>query len=117
VASSPELSDADWTVPEPLKRGAIYLWQVRAVMDGADRVLLTDRRPDARFRIIKQVELERLERVEAADNQSHLALGALYLQAGLLNEAEREFDSLARLNPGSILVDRLARGVKSLRQE
>jgi hypothetical protein len=55
----------------------------------------------------------------AAKNEtagSHLTLGGLYAQAGLLDDAERELQLLLRANPQSALAQKLLRGVRAKRR-
>lgn len=47
---------------------------------------------------------------------SHLTLGVLYAQAGLLDDAERELQLLLRANPQSALAQKLLRGVRAKRR-
>ena len=49
-------------------------------------------------------------------SNSHLALGVFYTRAGLLNEAEREFQRLVKLNPQSELARKLLQSVRSIRK-
>ena len=57
-------------------------------------------------------ELAQARRVYAS---SHLTLGLLYAEAGLLDEAEQEFRSLQKSNPDSALVQKLLTQINKLR--
>ncbi|MCI0664872.1 MAG: hypothetical protein L0220_27730 [Acidobacteria bacterium] len=67
--------------------------------------------PEARFGILdqeKSLELNLLKRTP-----SHLALGVFYAHAGMLAEAEREFQSLVSDNPQSQVGIKLLRRIRS----
>ena len=51
-----------------------------------------------------------------AYGSSHLTLGLLYADAGLLREAEQEFRLVQKANPNSDLARNLLRNVQSLRR-
>ena len=72
--------------------------------------------PQARFRIIDKTKANELARAKRAYPSSHLTLGLLYADAGLLKEAEQEFRLLLRSNPNSPLARNLLRQVQSLRR-
>jgi hypothetical protein len=67
--------------------------------------------PEARFRIVSQHKVARLTQAEKAHQNSHLLLGVLYAEAGLLKEAQREFRLLLKANPGSPVAEKLLRQV------
>jgi hypothetical protein len=115
AASSPQITDRSWTASQPLRRGEIYSWQVKATKDG--RVLVTPSPPvpSAKFRILDQAGARELSRARSAYASSHLTLGLLYAQAGLLDEAERELRELQRANPNSELAIRLLRQIRRMR--
>ena len=62
------------------------------------------------------VNARELEQVKRMQPGSHLVLGILYQRAGLLDDAQQEFNTLYRANPNSELVKKLLRDVKSLRK-
>jgi hypothetical protein len=104
VASSPQLDSNKWTVQMPLTRGVVYSWQVKAIKDGREFVSPRPPSPQAKFHILdkgKAIEISQARRTYAS---SHLTMGLLYAQAGLLDEAEQEFRALQKANPGSALV-------------
>ncbi len=116
VASSAALSSTEWTPEEELERGQLYLWQVRAIKEGQEYFAPAPSSPDAKFRILGRPQAEELERVKNAQ-PSHLALGILYAQAGLLEEASQEFQTLYAANPHSAVVQKLLQSVNSQRRE
>jgi hypothetical protein len=93
----------------------VYAWQVKALKDG--RVFISPSPParQAKFRILDRARADELSRARRAYASSHLALGLLYAQSGLLDEAERELRVLQRANPNSETADRLLRQVREMR--
>ena len=115
VASSPKISAAAWQVDKPLARNKIYLWQVTAIKNGEEIKSPVRPAPDAKFKILDAAKSNEIERAKKQYGNSHLLLGILYANAGLLNEAEIEFQKLLRKNPKSELARRLLRQVQSKR--
>jgi anti-sigma factor RsiW len=114
VASSPQLTTHSWS--EPLPRGKVYSWQVKAIKDGQEITSPRPPAPQAKFRIMDQSKASELARAKRAYASSHLTLGLLYSEAGLLKEAEQEFRLLLRANPNSDLARTLLRQIQSLRR-
>jgi hypothetical protein len=115
VATSPRLTDLSWTAAQSLQHGAIYSWQVKTIKDGQEFVIPNAPAPQATFRILDQAKANELVQARRAYASSHLALGLLYSQAGLLDEAERELRALQKGNPNSAIVRRLLANVRALR--
>jgi hypothetical protein len=113
VAASPQLSELTWTTTLP--RGHVYSWQVKAMKDGQEFTSPRPPAPQPKFRIIDQSRANEIANARRAYASSHLTLGLLYADAGLLREAEQEFRLLQRANPNSDLVRSLLRQVQSLR--
>ncbi|HKG81045.1 MAG TPA: hypothetical protein VKA78_16530, partial [Pyrinomonadaceae bacterium] len=114
VTSSPQLTELSWTTS--LARGKVYSWQVKAIKDGQE---ITSPRPpaaQAKFRILDQAKVNELAKAKRAYASSHLTLGLLYAEAGLLKEAEQELRLLRKANPNSDLARTLLRQVQALRQ-
>lgn len=116
VATAEALTGTEWTPGQSLARGRLYTWQVTAVKDGQDVTSPAPPAPQAKFRILGQAESGRLERAERLHPDSHLTLGVLYAQSGLLDEAEREFQALVEANPDSARARELLKNVRALRQ-
>jgi hypothetical protein len=116
AASSPQLANHSWTIPQPLPRGKIYSWQVKAMKDGQEVTSPRPPAPQAKFRVLDQSKANELARAKRSYPSSHLTLGLLYADAGLLKEAEHEFRLLLRANPNSDLARTLLRQVQSLRR-
>jgi tetratricopeptide (TPR) repeat protein len=101
VAASEQLTATNWTLTTPLKRGTVYLWQVTAVKGGQEIKSPTLPAPEARFKVLDKARNDEIERVKRQNPRSHLLLGILYAKAGLIDEAEREFNLLLKENPKS----------------
>ena len=116
VAASPQLTKNSWVAPHSLSRGSVYACQVKAIKDGQELKSPRPPAPQARFRILDQAKATELERARQAYSSSHLALGLLYAQAGLLKEAEQELRVLQKANPGSEIARSLLSQVQELRR-
>lgn len=116
VAASPPLTVTSRSVPQPLRRGGVYRWQVTARTAGAEVIAPSATAPEARFKVLDENSSGELARAEPACLQSHLACGVLYSRMGLMDEAEREFKSLADANPRSALARALLRDVRQSRR-
>ncbi|MBO0721587.1 MAG: hypothetical protein J2P41_12240, partial [Blastocatellia bacterium] len=112
VASSPRLSEPKWQPPQALKRGASYYWQVKAIKEGKESVSPAPPAPPAKFRIVDEAKARELERARRSYGSSHLLLGLIYAESGLLDEAEAEFRTLQKSNPDSAIPDRLLHQVR-----
>jgi hypothetical protein len=116
AAASPELTGLTWTPPQSLARGRIYAWQVKAIKDGQEFKSPRPPMPQAKFRILDQAKANELAKARRAYASSHLTLGLLYAQAGLLKEAEQELRALQKANPDSEIARSLLNQVQALRR-
>ena len=107
VLTSPALTANLWQVPQALPRGRVYAWQVKALKDGETYKAPQPPAPLARFRVVGQKEFAEIQTAKARYGTSHLLLGQLYAEAGLLDEAEREFRALQQANPTAALPKKL----------
>lgn len=114
VAASPQLTDTTWTTT--LARGQVYSWQVKAMKDGQEITSPRPPAPQAKFRVLDREKANEVIRARRVYGSSHLTLGLLYAEAGLLDEAERELRLVQRANPGSDLAASLLRQVQALRR-
>ncbi len=112
VVSSPPLHALAWTPREPLQRGAIYAWQVAASVDGREEVAPSPPNPQARFQVLDSSDAVRLDNLP----MSHLVRAILYTHAGLLDEAQKEAEDLAKENPNSSVAEGLLQRIRSMRQ-
>ena len=115
VASSPQATDLSWTTA--LSRGHIYSWQVKAIQDGQEITSPRPPAPQAKFRVLDQEKVNELTRAKRAYGSSHLTLGLLYADAGLLKEAAQELRQVRSANPNSELARNLLRQVQGLRRQ
>ncbi|MGI8839032.1 MAG: hypothetical protein ACR2H4_20700 [Pyrinomonadaceae bacterium] len=116
VIKSEELIPAEtqWTAKTPLRRGEVFSWVVTAVVDGREVVSPAASAPEMKFALLSIKDVQELNQLKRT--RSHLALGVFYARVGLLREAEREFQQLAKLNPQSQLPRKLLRSVRSMRE-
>ena len=114
AASEPQASTV-WTPSRPLERGQMYSWHVIALRDGQEVTSPEPPAPEARFIILDQTKTEALGRARQSYANSHLTMGTLYAGAGLLDEAEREFQLFLRAHPGSKIARQLLRSVQTMR--
>jgi hypothetical protein len=88
---------------------------VKAIKEGQEVTSPRPPAPQAKFRVLDQAKANEIARAKRDFASSHLTLGLLYADAGLLREAEQEFRSLRRANPDSDVARNLLRQVQSLR--
>ena len=117
VRQSEELvpTQTQWKPPRSFQRGQIFSWVVMALVDGKKIVSPSASAPEIKFAVLSSTDFEELARLRKVN--SHFALGVFYARTGLLNEAEREFEDLVRLNPDSELPRKLLQSVRGIRKE
>jgi hypothetical protein len=116
VATSPSLTVTEWRPSRALPRGVVYSWQVTAHKDGQEIIAPAPPAPEAKFKVLDGAQFSEIRRAEAAYPDSHLTRGVLYAEAGLLEEAEREFRLLVKSNPNSETARKLLQQVRTLRR-
>ncbi|MCM3900872.1 MAG: hypothetical protein ND866_04135 [Pyrinomonadaceae bacterium] len=116
VATSDSLTTTRWTVPTALARGRTYIWQVRAVKDGKEMVAPPPAASRVKFKILEGSKVEEIASAKRTHAKSHLVMGMVYAEAGLLDQAEREFAALLKANPQSSIARKLLQRVRSARQ-
>jgi hypothetical protein len=114
VATSGPVTSREWTTPTPLARGVTYSWQISALKDGKRVVSPKPPLPEARFRILDQPALVSLTKLRESAGNSHLVMGVFYWKHGLIEDAEREFQALAKANPNSPAVKALLVNIRSM---
>ncbi|MEO7674258.1 MAG: zf-HC2 domain-containing protein [Pyrinomonadaceae bacterium] len=115
VASSPLIKGTEWHANVALRRGVVYRWQVTATANGEEIKSPVRPAPDAKFKVLDTGIARKLDDARAKHGQSHLLLGLLYAEAGLLDDATREFRILVQKNPDSPIARRLLEKVRSAR--
>ena len=109
VAESELLTSMEWALPSTLARGRIYIWQVRATRDGRQMIAPSPAAGRAKFKVLEQSRVEQIAIAKRPGFGSHLVMGLLYAEAGLLNEAARELEALQKANPNSAIARKLLR--------
>jgi hypothetical protein len=115
VAMSPELKTTEWRIAQPLAAGGLYSWQVTALKDGVAITSPTLPAPQAKFKVLDRSNAQVLQQAERAYPNSHLVLGVLYAEAGLLDEAEQQLRLLVRANPRVTATQKLLQSVQAMR--
>lgn len=113
IRTSEPLSETQWLMPKRLDAGIVYTWTVTALKDG-QQVVSPAPPARAEFKILRKAEHRKLNRL-VSRTTSHAARGVLYAEAGLLDEAEMEFQRHLQLWPADERVRSLVRIVKSWR--
>jgi hypothetical protein len=116
VSKSGPIVDTAWSIPNSLERGVTYSWQISALKDGETVVSPKPPLPEARFRVLDQRAVGVLAKLKESVGRSHLAMGVFYWKHGLIEEAEREFQALAKANPNSTAATELLASIRSLRR-
>jgi hypothetical protein len=115
VMSKP-LKAEHWKPKKPLSRGQIYRWQVIALdRSGNEIARVPQQRGRARFKVLEKDHAATLERARVTLGRSHLAMGVLYVAAGMLDDAAREFRALSQANADSAVVRRLRDSLRRMR--
>jgi hypothetical protein len=116
IASSPQLRGLAWTPSRPLERGRIYAWQVIARTEDGEVNAPGPNAPEARFKVLEWTMANELARAKRVYAGRRLALALRYVEAGLLDEAERELKAIASANPQSPLAKSLWQEVRAKRR-
>jgi hypothetical protein len=115
VARSTELTNTSWSGAS-LARGLVYTWQVTATKDGQEVKSPAPPSRQAKFRVLDQAKLNELAAAKRTYSSSHLVLGLLYADAGLLREAEQELRAVQSANPDSQITRALLSQVRALQR-
>jgi hypothetical protein len=114
ITGSEEIHLTRWTPRQDLEEGRIYIWQVTALKDGREVISPAPPAPQARFKVLGRASVNELKRAKSRYPGSHLLLGGIYAQAGLLEDAEREFKALLSANADSAIARKLLQSVQSV---
>ena len=115
VEASRPLNTSEWRITKPLRPGGIYSWQVTALKDGAAITSPVLPAPQAKFKVMDFPTARMLQQAERAYPDSHLTLGVLYAEAGLLDEAEQKLRVLVRNNPQVRIAHKLLQSIQAIR--
>jgi hypothetical protein len=116
VLESESLIKNQWTATPALKRGQTYIWQVRANVNNQEIIAPAPGQPRAKFKVLEQSKIDEIENAKRMATPSHLVMGILYADAGLLENAEREFNALLKANPQSPVARRLLQSVRAAKR-
>ena len=116
IAASDSLTATEWQAPSALPRGEIFIWQVRTIKDGKEVVAPPPAGARARFKVLEQSRVDEIGRAKKDYSNSHLILGVVFAEAGLREEARREFAELLKANPQSPLARKLLQSVSGARR-
>ena len=120
-ASDAETSLYHWRLPEstPLERGETYRWHVIALVNDNGAHLTTNDESAGKFSVLSKNESENLAALKANAGGSQLVAGLLDLQAGLLDDAEKQFDGLRlsenQTDEGKAFLEKMIMKVKTLK--
>jgi hypothetical protein len=106
VARSPMVTTTDWVTVEPLARDRTYVWQVTAHRGAETITAPVPPASPARFRVIDRRSAEALERLETQYSQSHVLLGLLYMQSGVVGAAATHLRQVQSTDPNAALASR-----------
>lgn len=113
VAVSPVLDTTYWTPDQPLPRGVLLRWQVTSIRN--DTKLQTVPAGGARFRVLDADRSRQIEDAEKTYADQPAVLGVIFAQAGMLDDAERDFAQALAYAPSDAAVSSLLAEVKSVR--
>jgi hypothetical protein len=117
IAKSERVAGTVWTPPAPLPRGKVYQWEALAFRGGEELDQAPKPpAPEARFVVLDAARAQAVGKAEREFAGSALALGSVYMEAGLLDLAEERFRELAKENPGSEVAEKLLARVRALRR-
>jgi hypothetical protein len=105
IARAQGIQNTSWMVLTPLRRGGEYTWQV--TVTGASE--------QASFRVLDDGQAMLWRAMLAAHRDSHLVIGLVAQQLGMLAIAEREYTALTKAYPDSNTAALLLNNVSELR--
>ncbi len=105
IARAQGIQNTSWMVLTPLRRGGEYTWQV-TVMGATEQ---------ASFRVLDDGQMMLWRAMLAAHRDSHLVIGLVAQQLGMLAIAEREYTALTKAYPDSDTAALLLNNVTDLR--
>lgn len=105
ISRAQGIQNTSWMVLTPLRRGGEYTWQVTVA--GASE--------QASFRVLDDGQAMLWRAMLAAHSQSHLLIGLVAQQLGMLAIAEREYTALTKAFPDSNTAALLLNNVTDIR--
>jgi hypothetical protein len=107
IARAQGIQNTSWMVLTPLRRGAEYTWQVG----------ITGVSEQASFRVLDEGQAMLWRAIQAAHKDSHLVIGLVAEQLGMLGIAEREYTALTKAFPDSNTAALLLNNISQLRSQ
>jgi len=107
IARAQGIQNTSWMVLTPLHPGGEYSWQVS----------ITGASEQASFRILDDGQVMLWRAMQAAHKNSHLIIGLVAQQLGMLAIAEREYTALTKAFPDSNTAALLLDNVSQLRSQ
>jgi len=112
VTRSAPVDHATWTPDRPLLRDRTYVWQVAARRNNRTIIAPVAPMPPAKFHVVDAHTADVLERVQSQRPEPHLLLGILDMNAGIVDDAIRQFEQVGPTDEG---VDLARRSLDRLR--
>jgi len=106
IARSPTVTTAGWSPTVPLARDRTYVWQVTAHRGAETITAPVPPASPGRFHVIDRRSAEELERLETQYPQSHVLLGLLYMQHGVVGAAATQLRQVQPTDPNAALASR-----------
>ncbi len=100
------LKETRWTPPSALTRNGVYTWEVESA----------GQKHRGTFRVLSQAQLQELEQVRAEHGNSHLVMGAVNEELGLLTAARQEFEAMGKQTNTAQQAAKLISHIDSLRK-
>jgi hypothetical protein len=96
LTSSGSITSTSWTPSRPLPVNATIAWQVTAhLSNGSDVLAPAPPQPEARFSVVDAQAAAKIAEWRSRLADQPIALGILLANAGLIDDAAREFDRAA----------------------
>jgi hypothetical protein len=92
--SAPDAPNCEWTMSTSLTPGKRYRWYVTAVVKDQEIDAPGIEQAQAKFAILTEAALSQLEGLSQPNRANHLIDGLLNLNAGLLDDAQSDFERL-----------------------
>jgi hypothetical protein len=116
VLASHSLHATQWTPNRSLKHGQSYFWQVTAELSSGKSVTApSPPSPEARFRILDQKTADEILNFQKAHPESHITLGILYAQAGVLEDGEKELRLIPQTDTNYPMAQKLLKSIEEIR--
>ena len=106
IARSAPLGEPAWLPDRPLPRERTYIWQVAAQRNTQTVVAPAAPTPPAKFHVVDAHTSAVIAEAQAQRPGSHLLLGILFMNAGIVPDAIRQFEQVGPTDPGSDLARR-----------